>query len=383
MRDNYQSNTAKCHQEPPPFLPDELIFHILLWLPVRFLLQLKCVCKSWKTLISDPQFTKSHLHSITLNPTITHQRLFSSLLINEHCKIVSFPMKPLFENPSEHANTVKFRMEHRFRILGSCNGLLCLFDLNQGYVKLWNPCIRFESKKSPIIDCYDKYMLITYHGFGYDHVNDKYKVLVRVRRGRSRFIEYVTKMYTFGENSWTTIHDFRGAPPSSWIGKFVRGTLNWLIAKKDVNSNQTMILSFDLENETYNEVLLPRSSIIGHDAGKVLHPTPLLGVSSNCLCVCFNSNKTHWDIWLMKKYGVAESWTRLMMIPQRQFPICEMLYSFDDLLFILENGTVLVASPSKSILYNLDNARLNYPSIFNKLRQVPHIYHASLVSPRC
>ncbi|MCI40987.1 F-box/kelch-repeat protein, partial [Trifolium medium] len=58
MSDNYQSSTAKGHQQPLPFLPEELIIQILLRLPVRSLIEFKCVCKSWKTLISDPKFAK-------------------------------------------------------------------------------------------------------------------------------------------------------------------------------------------------------------------------------------------------------------------------------------------------------------------------------------
>ncbi|XP_045791344.1 uncharacterized protein LOC123886050 [Trifolium pratense] len=60
MSDNYQSSTAKCFQQPPPFLPEKI--RILLRLPVRSLLEYKCICKSWKTLISDPKFAKRQLH---------------------------------------------------------------------------------------------------------------------------------------------------------------------------------------------------------------------------------------------------------------------------------------------------------------------------------
>ncbi|CAJ2677791.1 putative F-box protein At1g33530 [Trifolium pratense] len=157
-----QNNTAKRphrHLSPttdgllhPPFLPDELIFQILLCLPVKFLVQLKCVSKSWKTLISDPKFAKTHLRSIT---SITHQRLFSSRLTGKLGKIISFAVKPMFENPSKPTDPVEFSMEHRFRILGSCNGLLCLFDTEGGYVKLWNPSIRYESKNSPTLRFFD------------------------------------------------------------------------------------------------------------------------------------------------------------------------------------------------------------------------------------
>jgi hypothetical protein len=97
---------------------------------------------------------------------------------------------------------------------------------------------------------------------------------------------------------------------NNWNGQFVSGTLNWIIFKRGVTSNRKiMILAFDLVKETYNEMMLPE-----HHAPKVIFPSPVIGVWNNRLCVCLDYNKTHWDIWLMKNYGVAESWTRLVMI---------------------------------------------------------------------
>ncbi|CAJ2637875.1 unnamed protein product [Trifolium pratense] len=172
MSDNYQSSTAKCFQQPPPFLPEKI--RILLRLPVRSLLEYKCICKSWKTLISDPKFAKRQLHILMVNPSI-YQHIFSSRFFDSPRKIVSFPVKPLLENPIK---PIEFCMENRFFIFGSCNELLCLFDFDEGYVQLWNPSIRFKSKKSPTLDSCNKRMLVPYHGFGYDHINDKYKLLV-------------------------------------------------------------------------------------------------------------------------------------------------------------------------------------------------------------
>jgi F-box interacting protein len=131
----------------------------------------------------------------------------------------------------------------------------------------------------------------------------------------AHFSEKVTRIYTFGENTWTTIRNFP-CPPARYNKKFVSGTLNWVIVKKDVDSNQAVILSFDLEKETYNEVLLPEHDVVYFKVNL------MLGVLSNYICVCFDYNKTNWDFWLMKKYGVVESWTRLMMIHCQQLQHC-------------------------------------------------------------
>ncbi|KAH0652478.1 hypothetical protein KY289_030156 [Solanum tuberosum] len=41
-------------------MPNDITFNILLKLNVKSLLRFKCVCKSWCSLIEDPQFIKQH-----------------------------------------------------------------------------------------------------------------------------------------------------------------------------------------------------------------------------------------------------------------------------------------------------------------------------------
>ena len=121
-------------------------------------------------------------------------------------------------------------------ILGSCNGLLRVCDAAQSCFTLCNPTIGFKSKISPKpgID----WKTTVHFDFGYDQLNDKYKVLVR---------ENVTKIYTFGEDSLKIVQDFPCTPTKS-MGIFVSGTLNWI-------AGESVIFSFNTEKETYYEVL--------------------------------------------------------------------------------------------------------------------------------
>jgi hypothetical protein len=48
-------------------------------------------------------------------------------------------------------------------------------------------------------------------------------------------------------------------------------------------------------------VLLPEQDVV------YFKVNPMLGVLSNCICVLFDCNKTKWEFWLMKKYGVVDS----------------------------------------------------------------------------
>jgi len=68
---------------------------------------------------------------------------------------------------------------------------------------LWNPSIKLKSKLSPTITAFDRFMVL-HCGFGYDQVNDRYKVVAVVLNGCT-LDETTTLIYTFGEKNWTTI----------------------------------------------------------------------------------------------------------------------------------------------------------------------------------
>jgi F-box interacting protein len=211
--------------------------------------------------------------------------------------------------------------------------------------------------------------MLSYHGFGYDHVNDKYKVLVVVKN-KDNLSETLTKIYTFGEDSWKIIQNFPRSFATNLRGKFVSGTLNWIVNKKEGCSKQRVILSFDLAKETFMEVLLPPKD------GNDICTSRRLCVSNNCLYVCefYISGDFRWVYWLMKEYGVVESWTKLMIISNS---------GLLNPLFISENGCVLVDGfTSKLIRYNLYSGEFDYPCILRSsfLRLNQHIYCESLVS---
>ncbi|RHN63605.1 putative F-box domain-containing protein [Medicago truncatula] len=351
-------------------MPEEIIVEILLRLPVRSLLQFRCVCKLWKTLISDPQFAKKHVSISTAYP-----QLVSVFVSIAKCNLVSYPLKPLLDNPSAHrVEPADFEMIHTtsMTIIGSCNGLLCLSDFYQ--FTLWNPSIKLKSKPSPTIIAFDSFdsKRFLYRGFGYDQVNDRYKVLAVVQNCYN-LDETKTLIYTFGGKDWTTIQKFPCDPSRCdlgrlGVGKFVSGNLNWIVSKK-------VIVFFDIEKETYGEMSLPQDY---GDKNTVLY------VSSNRIYVSFDhSNKTHWVVWMMKEYGVVESWTKLMIIPQDKLT-SPGPYCLSDALFISEHGVLLMRPQhSKLSVYNLNNdGGLDYcTTISGQFARYLHIYNESLVSP--
>ncbi|PNX81546.1 hypothetical protein L195_g037569 [Trifolium pratense] len=166
-----------------------------------------------------------------------------------------------------------------------------------------------------------------------------YKVPVVAKINCDSRRERLTKIYTHGEDSWKTIQNF---PSTSTVplGKFVSGTLNRMVDNGGVSSNQSyVILSFDMEKETYGEVLLPQNDA---DDNVSMHRFHVL---DNCLCVFFEINKTHWVAWLMKEYIIVDSWTKLMIIPHEKF--IPNYPSFVHPLFVSKNGVVLLMPSMK------------------------------------
>ncbi|CAK8573744.1 unnamed protein product [Lathyrus sativus] len=350
---------------PLPVLPEELIGEILLSLPVRSLLQFKCVCKSWKTLISSSQFVKSHLQISTADRTLTNQAWVFSITRGPR-NTVSYPLKQLFENP---AATVKrgtsFYTEVKsYCIIGSCNGLLCLLHCLPRCVRLCNPSLRMISKTSSVP--VSRNWFIKPYGFGYDQVNDNYKALLVVQSNK-HYHQILTKIYTFGQDdSWKTIPNF---PYNDTMrtGKFVSGTLNWIVSSKN------KILSFDIETETYMELLLPQND--GHN---IVYKHSALSVLSDHLCLSHSDN-CDWVLWMMKEYGVVESWTKFIVVSYDK--LLQNNPCMVELMFISQNGILMVLIHNyELIVYNT-----NTGVAFRTMKRVryPCFHCESLVSLPC
>ncbi|QHN76076.1 hypothetical protein HN51_053669 [Arachis hypogaea] len=356
---------------PPtlPILPPELIELILLRLPARSLLKFKSVCKSWKTLISSSDFIKNQVQlSIMAEPAISELHLvYSNIFRFNNNEIGFIPIQSLLENLSFGIEVVYFAVEgYNVNITGSCNGFLCLTNLPSFdfKVRLLNPCTGLASEWLTLHSEYDQQQrpLISTFGFGYDHVNDKFKILTVVKNS--------TKIYTFGAHSWITVQDIP-LYTLDWDGTFVTGTgtLNWLATKiassitYPVNQTAIVVLSFNFGNESYGQIALPNVE------GGMIHREPVLVTLRNSLCVCHGYQCSGWDLWMMKEYGNEDSWTRMLVIPHEELiPHAIAIRP----LHIMENDLllVLVRRPaygkcSQLVVYNPTNKgdKLGYPVI--------------------
>jgi len=158
---------------PLPTLPFEIQVEILSKPPVKFLMQFQCVCKSWKSQISKPDFVKKHLRVSN-----THHRFLLTFSKLSQFAITSYPLSSVFTEMTPTVTQLEYPLNNREEsdsIIGSCHGILCIERI-LSFPVLWNPSIRKFTKLPSFEFPQNKFGDPTY-AFGYDHSNDTYKWL--------------------------------------------------------------------------------------------------------------------------------------------------------------------------------------------------------------
>ncbi|EEF45418.1 conserved hypothetical protein [Ricinus communis] len=216
-------------------------------------------------------------------------------------------------------------------------------------------------------------------GFGYDSEIDDYKVVaVFCFQNKNSSVgfgyESIVKVCTLRTNCWRRTGSFGYGVPYDVSGKYVNCTLNWPVMSEGDSGLMWIIVSFDIKRETYKEVMQP-------DYGELVYDRTL-GVLDGCLCVMCNYHAVRADFWVMKEYGVRESWIRLVTVPYLDYPgSLHLQYSVP--YAIADNGEVLLEFKSSLVIYNPNYGTFKYPVINNSCSWVDaEVYIDSLVSPK-
>ncbi|KAA8516860.1 hypothetical protein F0562_017322 [Nyssa sinensis] len=289
-------------------LPADVVTDILSRLPVETLLRFRCVSKPWCALIDSSDFIKFHLkRSIETKNNL-------SIVLGDVNGLYTINFEWLDE-AVKLDSPIEFK-DCEIEVSGSCNGLLCLSNIEQDIV-LWNPSTR-KCKKLPVapiefprgFSILDTCPFIVY-GFGHDVVNDEYKVVRMVQyyvQDNDSFDSEV-KVYNLKSNSWRRIPDFPYYLCHDEVnGILAGGALHWVVRRKPKPATANLIAGFDIGTEEYRLVPQPE-----YENKKFLMN---IGVLGECLCILCNYYLVGVDIWVMKEYGVKESWTKLFSVVQ-------------------------------------------------------------------
>ncbi|AES75691.1 putative F-box domain-containing protein [Medicago truncatula] len=386
-----------------PFVPDELIAEILSFLNVKTIMQLKCVSKSWNSLINDSTFVQKHLKKSSQNP---HIILTPPTLKYPISSVESFPVSRLLENPSITVFGDNFHdLNDTCQVIGSCNGLFCLIfhSLHRKYTKywfcLWNPATRTISEELGTFRCYNTSSETFKFGFGCDISTGTYK-LVAYRAeeddaNHSGSWRSQVRIFSLSDNCWRNIESFPLIPIGciqinrNNNGVHLSGKINWLVIRNYFCASyhyecmnyveQFVIVSLDLSTETYTQFLLP----FGFD--EVPHFQPTLHVLMDCLCFSHDFKGTEFVIWQMKKFGVQESWTLLFRIDYFNLEMYNLTINYDTdfdaefiesctppllPLYLSKNDDTLILAnyeDDRAIIYNLRDKRVERVKISSKL----------------
>ena len=386
MKNNSSNN------EPPKFnfltpaidpntvdLPEDLVFsEILTRLPVKSLTQLKSVSKRWKSIISSPQFIKSYVERTNSNPFVPSNCVFIKsgycfYILNyaayERCPDDNRGEKGLIpvRNFSYSDNCINTFL------IGSFNGLVCFGRVYSHasvdyYFNVYNPIMgQYHQVLDPLGNFGGKLI----YGFGFVSSMDDYRLFVGGRQRRSS--ENFVYVYSLRSKEWKkigTCHEDKFSIARGGRGVLVKETLHWDITQVWISSFKRYIYGFDLVDETFKYVPLPKAFV-----GNGHYLEFQLCEMGGSLCVWGEGINGGIEMWMLKQYGEWDSWMKLFKT--------SMMPGLGNFYGRSENGKVLVQTDQGSLLLvDPDESLPKYTSLVTDLGDIEVVsYVRSPVSP--
>jgi F-box interacting protein len=343
-------------------VPNELVYDILTQLPVKSLIRFRCVSKSCNSIISNPNFIKTNFNfnrtkSLSNNNNhngylhYTPVTVQDSSSCKELCTVVC---------NSDQTLTHVSRFEIPFVdecIFGFCNGMVCLASADarlSHLIYLWNPSIRkFKMlNATPLTPRRDCIAL----GLAYHSQNNDFKILRIVCREPSAEAE----IYTLSTDSWRKVVISEESEPEPNIGSifeinekpclFFNGALHSIA----YSENHYFILSFDVNDERFRNIMLPPLNYLV----EMFPEFDELVVFKEMLALIVIGKDVDeitgiCHIWVMKEYGVVESWTK----------ICVSLDSVNNFYGCNDNGALLIKNATGLVLFDPSSLNENVLAI--------------------
>ncbi|KAH7575346.1 hypothetical protein ACOSQ2_005406 [Xanthoceras sorbifolium] len=336
------------------YIPQEVLVEIFIRLPAKALLASRLVCKSWCSLITDPKFIYKHTQ-FTFKSQDTSQ-----LIVRRYYRPDmrdKFTLHRDDESFSEYQPLdIPFDSKYYpYAVVGSCCGLVCLrstsvrnMNMPQPLV-LWNPSAGFcvSLRVRPFIGN----ILDPIYGFGFDPRTNDYKVVKIVYGVKSLYPNkspQIVDIFALSEGKWRNIT----APAAplyiineklSWV--YVNGAIHW-IAHYELDqvlySRKMVVGLFDMSEEVFKELQMPEIIMTERIASE---KTQKLSIGDMNHSLSLLHYYTQWEnspsydgccIWVMKEYGVVESWTK-------QFKI-DLRLGLGKILGLRRNGEILLVT---------------------------------------
>lgn len=301
-------------------IPETVWFEILTRVPVETTFVCKCVCKFMSAMISRIDFVRTHLYRSIKNNKLKflHRTVLRSesricrtsiskkLVVSvSHDDVLSTKSAPKYTVVSD----VPFKYsDYDVHLLGSCNGVVCLMYRSYPsmyFFCLWNP-VTTEYMKIPKLDSlmYFNTFDIKIRSLGYDCITDNFKLVIAARICGTNCSSSF-HVFRLREKSWTT-QTIPYHIPFLQGEVFLNGAFHWLC---EIGGQATrFILLWDINNEEFNELQLPRITLRdGHAVNDI-------GVLEKCLCALVHIPTARIEVWVMQEHGSRDSWCQRYII---------------------------------------------------------------------
>ncbi|XP_069145303.1 F-box/kelch-repeat protein At3g23880-like isoform X1 [Solanum lycopersicum] len=350
-----KSHQMEIHQVPTIHFQDEIMMDILRRLPMRSILRFKCVSKFWKSLIDDPYFKRTHYIHNRDNQNSKKILIAESLLTNDDTfSFYTSSLSMVEDKQKLDWPTSCIPMDAR--IFCSCDGLVLIRVCSEMFdeeLLLWNP-----STRESILLPHPEYRIMNYvFGLEYDATSEGYKILAVNLNGKKSINISIEFLSIKRNSSWrridypTDIQRVRGFRDCGTDNlAFLHGAFHWL--GKSPSGYYTTV-SLNISNEVFGEVPLLKQM---YDLCRLYfffdHGVSVLR-GMLCFYSTYNNLKRStngiFKLWVMKDYGVMESWTNFIKIqdtdlflsarPVYMFADCQVLLHFQRFAYFSSNFT--------------------------------------------
>ncbi|KAJ9172631.1 hypothetical protein P3X46_015846 [Hevea brasiliensis] len=299
-------------------IPPEIVIEILIRAPVQTLIRCRSVSKQWRATIDDPDFIKRQInHSFK---TSTNNTLFIKEEYGQQFFDYDFDCSGSCVS-MEFRDLPNSSLTRSFSIVGSSNGLICLRNESNDDILIVNPSTRKHQWMPGLLPLkFHSCVNLTWdgtgfrgsgYGFGYDRVSDDYKI-VRIAQvhnpANDGFLESEVLICKVKTKIVRAVKIPFVVPTSHRMAVLVNEALHWIAFRYDDPRVSDVIVVYDLVTDEFREYPLPKlvdDNRFGMDFG-------LLGTR---LCLFVDHEDDGVDaVWVMKEYGVKESWTELFSI---------------------------------------------------------------------
>jgi F-box interacting protein len=255
---------------------------ILARLPVKSIFRFRCVSKEFRSLLGDGYHLIYHRSQDSKH--FTHYSLHHPKTYDQYFR---------FELPSKIA---------KLHYVNSCHGLCCLFG-QTNVVVLWNPLIQqFLPLPRPLVPerGSDSELFRYAHGLGFDRRNNDYKVVRLVYKMRSDDTSVIlpgeAEVYNLTKDYWWRVNGPTIWAPQSLSPAYVNGAVHWICSRA--------LLLFDVSHEIFRTMNLPDGLTL----------RAIAACKGSLLACDYEDELRFCGVWVMKEYGVAESWMRHTVI---------------------------------------------------------------------